>query len=1442
MIVIKHGLKQGSKGPTMLEQSGAVFDAAGDRYPDWKQVIPKKTTTIAKDIDSGRLFTILKQAEAAVKDAQSPKVMLQVNQDGSLGVAAFADIPKDASNFSQASYAHNAHPNPKFQAAYSIKYLLDSMRAMRALGDEKFNLAVASEKNPELGPVMLKSKAADQIIMPFRLEEGDVGFAAGIEKVRKSAPPPEPSSQPKRRSPKGAEAYSESAYPGGPLGKGPAAPADNPGFTVFHVDLPEAVHFIHTLLGGSFPRVREKIRALRGSAMGVFRHNDATGKAEIDIRHDLFGLDEGVMTELRKKAEAFAKAESDIPKERERIYRDKLDELVLDESKRTAPLLALKTIWHEIGHLVDWLPQKMLTRGNLFGHIAALKTYLKHWLPMEPGGTGKPLNAFEKKQLFSEARKQVQREIGEIVETIQVEEPVFADVPVTPDMIRQMFGMSAREQYPDLYTWFAGQTAAVKKEIVRKAMKEIVDDRVAHQAGRQKVGTRTVTKEIRKPGRKPTQEEIKTRFRELLVKAMKERRIADLEMLTSELEPLIAWWRGTEKMEDYFKPATEMFAEAFSVFMNNPAAVAQRAPTYFEMMHHYLDSRPEVRALYGKIQDSIRAGTVMRDRVLRLRDSWAADDKASMKRANDRYNKVGEDLLDNVIYHYDRQFGPMYRVASRGPNAGRVSRVIGDFLYRASEHELFLGRMNRTVSMPLLKANLDWNDLGEYMFHKHVTESRYVRNEKHELRAIANPGGWEAKQSTKRLREMQTSTYTPEQFRVLEAAQRQFRKLYEEHVVQPMRASKMASPELMKAIEDRVFYATFAKSKGYEDLTGIDALLDSQLGTGVGGRIYRQFGHLGDIKQPATATTLKALSLISSIARNDVKREAIDLLRSDSPEMMREADRAWSGKRLAPVHVETQDVGTVYVMNEGKVSAYYVPKMWADMLNGGNTIENKVVLGFLKATRGIKNVFTQLNYGFWPVAAARDSLAWIAQMPGAGPWSLAREAIPSILAAARSINHTKENADAEAVLKRRMAISRADPQGLQSTVGNEYDLKLASFGLNPTAWNKEHKAFTRWLDRSWNAYRELGQIFERSFKIAGMRYLDRRYPNMPEWQKREIVRERAGSPDFLQRGVSSNVADLLMFFFNPWKEGVRSLAKAAKQNPISFTAKTVAFVNLPTVAMAMAVSGAIGDEIKKMFRSVPDYDMTNYLVVPLGWADKQQKTVAYLRFPLWEPARIMHGLLFKALTGRGQGYGSYLGGQVPGMNPLIDITRAWMTYEIAGKNPYDYPRGRQIISDTAYEAGPAYARPELRRWTWNAIGGGLFAKKTPDLIDQPDPKAVEKFLRLPVISNVLGRWIKVSNAGLRDAATSLEQPILQEQAQMRGAVLKMIVKLERDEKLTDAERVILNDPYALGYLMEKLPKALRSKASPLLRLLDNAKTKKGKQAILASPELTEPVE
>jgi len=1256
--------------------------------------------------------------------------------------------------------------------------------------------------------------------------------------------------------------FSPPALGGGDLGKTPPrapSPVDDPRHSVFDavpMEMPEAVRMVKALTG-LYPKIREKL----GRAAGLFRFTQGEGgKGRVELKASIFDLlDANDKARIRQEAVDYAKATGGTAREQANIARER-EAFLLDEAYEAAksenPKQAMKVIWHEIGHVVDWLPDHIIRgRGNFFGRIASLKGYLKHVLPLDPKRIGpfqqKPTPA-ETVKIRKEAYAAAQADIGpmrEIIETILVEEPIYREAGITPEMVKQLFGMDARETMPELYRWFAEQSREVKKEVVRAAMQGIVDARLksVSGAGREQVGTKTVKREVRRrEGRPPTPQEVASKFKELFRAELERRNVAELTTLKAELEPLIAWWRGTEKMPDYFKTSEEMYAEAFSVFANNPAALEARAPTYAKLLWNYLDRKPQVRALYDQIQADIKSGAIMPDRVKALWEMWDRNDARSLVIARDSLKTKGRDVLDNVQYHFDRRFGPIYRAARGTSFQGSIADAVGNFLYRMSEHERYLAGLNEGVGKTLVKHNLDWShDLGEYLFHKRIETERYN---------IANPLGWTSKNSLERLAEMK-ATLGPERFSALEAAATEYRAQYEKFVVAELDAAQMFSPDLQKIIQERAHYATFSAVKGIPDV-GIEKILETRFGASVTPHIFKQLGNAGEIKNPATATVLKGLSLISAAYRNSMKKEVVRMLQSVHPTDITPAKTRWNGKAREAVIVDNNPgVGTIVYLDKGETKAFYVRRVVSDAVNGSSGGDNLAYSLLLNATSYQKALFTQLNYGFWPVNFVRDSMGWMMQMPGAlTPLHWAKNLPRALVAARQSVTHSKPNPWADAALKRKMLISKGDPRGVWAAAENEFEVKLASFGMDPVQWKGQHDAVHR-VVKAWDFYKNLGQTFERVNKISGMLYLDEKFPTMPEWKKREIIRERSGSPNFLERGASNPAIDMVALFYNPWKEGVRGVMKSAKENPMSFTAKATVAVLMPTILQSAAVNGWLGDDRKEQYSSIPDFDLTNYLCVPLGWVDRKARKVAYLRLPLWEPARIAHGTLFQGLTDRGQGIAAHAGGQLPGLNPLWKVGLAWASYA-QGKNPMDTQRGVTVMPPNVFEAGGPATAVEMAKYSWNEMGGSILWRFRNLNLESSPVSDGEKLLATPGINNALGRWIKVSDRGLADQQRSVQNELSGPKAEMRLGVDEILRRMTGEgswdnlqrgvasgddaavqramsaAQLSPAERMLMREPYAQKYFATKFPELMMSKANVNAKLWFDAKSNEEREKLI----------
>lgn len=261
-------------------------------------------------------------------------------------------------------------------------------------------------------------------------------------------------------------------------------PVDDPLYTNLPIEMPELVEFAELLGQGKLPKIRERL----GRAIGLFRfERDKADSGSIELRADIFNLVQPEDKQrLQREALEYARKikELDPTADETKVYRDRyavLYEQLLAERKKQDPVLARKTLAHEIGHWVDFLPEGLISRGNILGHIAALKGYTKTLLSEKPGAPG-PLTDKERAALRRRAERELKAlrgEVREIVEEIVREEPIYKEFPVTPDDVKGLMGLNARDATPELYEWFAKQERAIKKQILKAAMQGLVDERAA---------------------------------------------------------------------------------------------------------------------------------------------------------------------------------------------------------------------------------------------------------------------------------------------------------------------------------------------------------------------------------------------------------------------------------------------------------------------------------------------------------------------------------------------------------------------------------------------------------------------------------------------------------------------------------------------------------------------------------------------------------------------------------------------------------------------------------------------------------------------------------------------------------------------------------------------------------------------------------------------------
>jgi hypothetical protein len=1069
---------------------------------------------------------------------------------------------------------------------------------------------------------------------------------------------------------------------------------------------------------------------------------------------------------------------------------------------------ATATLAHEIGHWVDYLPEKTMARGNILGRIASLKGYMKATMPKAPGALG---------EITPEDRKRIKKEAKNLLsKPREIDEEITRIFDVTPDDILSIWNAATAglKSNVDLYRYVAGLNTAEKKSIVKEALKGLVPNELKR--------FKTIVTE--KTGKKITVEapasdaELRAKYEEMIQAEIKKRELLSREEIMLELKELSRTWKPfdpqvSRAFTKYRYSGAELYADAFSAMMVRPSLVKQLAPKFYDAWFAYLENKPEIKSIYDEIIDRYRSGDTQRHRVERLRKSFRENDQLYLQEVDSEFtlkDKLAREIIDvnHAILKYILKIGERNIPAHLNPRY-----KLEDMAYSGSESEWYMTQIYRESVLPLDKAGLDWVDLGELMFHKRITapvEEFGGRSQ------IANPLGWYKDISNARLRE-QLASMTPEQRDAIGRASEGARKAHE-FIIQKWADSHTYPKDLIDKMMDAKNYATW----------DVAHWLDERYGKGTGARLHHQIGTLSSITNPATATIMKDLSIIKSVNVMAAKRSVVAFMREYraqlglEPNMVRRSDRGRGGRAIEP---RTSDLGMIQYLNEGKLESWYVPFHIAEMFDA-NPIQSWAVSQVFRAMANpFRALFVNYNPGFMLVNARRDFMRAMNNLPGAYTGNFAATWWKSLAPAYRSIFAIPDSV-VEEMLKGKMLISVADRHGFNpEDVQIEKLLKM--YNLKPIKWENN---ITRPIWNFFNYLDNIGKVIERTTKVASYEYLKKKFPDMPNEVIAHIVRN-SGSPDFLRAGRASPLFNNLLLYSNVFKEGIRSDAEAIHgylgssketlemkkqkeqwryRGESEWIFKKAYRLILPKMLMFSAILGVMGRDQQTAMNGVSEYDMTNYLIIPLG-ITPEGKSV-YFRYPLDETSRFVGGVFWKLLNVNKHKAISdlfdYTAGQAPAVAPLLGAAVDTTLYA-SGINPLNMFSGNRAVPEDVFKAGGLRSHKAFAEYMSGKLGGNIVYKFQHDDVDRIKGE-LEKILGYPIVSNTIGRFIKVSDYGVKEKLKSETDKIEQRRASENLDLKDSVNKILRGEKLDEKDAQVI---YTLA-AREAMDKMLEGKPMP----------------------------
>jgi hypothetical protein len=902
--------------------------------------------------------------------------------------------------------------------------------------------------------------------------------------------------------------------------------------------------------------------------------------------------------------------------------------------------------------------------------------------------------------------------------------------------------------------------------------------------------------------------------------------------LREQMWELSKYWRPVDEATAspgylaYRKGSDEIYADFISALFNDPRMVAEKAPTAYNVFFEQLDKKPAVRDVYFDIQSILRTGDVVKERRSAVGQMFKQTEQESKERQIQI--EAEQELKEkSIFFRFKHQFVDITEsVREKVSEARRRGKVLSDEdnpQYYLEERNYLSGKIRaeiddrfNSVYQDLQRNDLTWEDLGELMFYERILKG--------DRKDIANPLGYQPDFIRDLLGEADEkvdisklnvngdegvssmrATLGDAKYEMLKNLAVTYRQNLKELFKQG-REEGLYNSDLEKLFEENAYYVPFKGAK-YSGTTRTTFGVKQQKGT------------LGNIENPANTGIEKAVSIIRAIERNRATRKTVDFLKSEFASDVEVAKKDSDGHPIEP----KKDTGLSLVtfMRDGKVEGYYVDRYIGEALNKNTIHGNLFIDGLRFFNSGLfRPLFITFNLGFQTFNFVRDLKRFWKNVPGmtlGRAMTLYAKSARASKIRAFGLPKNPSKADLEAYelinkLEREqvLSITYNDIAKGQDLEDAQIERILREVGIRETP-----KTFDGPIARTlgisaqtpivkqmlviMDFVEKTGNLIETMPKVAGVKALE---GTMAPKEMRSFVRKYVGSPDFQAGGKFKPYMNEVFLFSNAIFQGIRADYEIATQPSTrsGYWMKTTMSEIVPKALMLALAYGLFGDELKKMFENVSEYDKTNYSVVPLGY-DENGKTV-YVRVPSDESGRLIGGLMWKVARSMGDpeklaeletytNLLSYAGGQVPGFTPTLGVANSLATF-IAGENPYDSFRGRNVLTDQQQQAGGTERLYPFMAWMFEQLGGGIFMKLYTQSPYPETPSLSEKVARFPLVGNVYGRFVRSSDYGqteqLREITNQVKQDKARESLQNKRTVYKY-VDMARGMSDTEAQKI-----------------------------------------------------
>jgi len=1061
----------------------------------------------------------------------------------------------------------------------------------------------------------------------------------------------------------------------------------------------------------------------------------------------------------------------------------KAPRIVINEALQKNPEQFTMTMAHELGHLIDFLPNKTLKRGNILGSIATLKGYMNKWIAGKNDGA-KPLDPKEIAKMKAEAEKIAKSREKETNKEIEQE------LKITPETVLEIFrDPNARAKIdPEFYEAFIKLDSALKKEVVKDALKGMMSHHIKALAD--KVNGRKVDPKLT--------EEANKIFKQMFEKEIKERGLVNVEMITKELKNLSAKWKPFNRAADpkytkYRDGPRELMADFMMAWLLKPQWVKHNAPKTFEMWHYYLDAKPEVMKIWHRIQDDLISGPDVRlgKPIKALKQMFRDVDAKMLEKMESEYkgsiiDVIHYEMVDHFSFLTGRLTGVTGETRWHSPQAKNLEWAIDNFRYRHAALKVYRDTVEREVLKPAKDLGLDVHDISVMMFLRNLTESGQRKNMISSLGINKIPKELQSKLGDRSVENLYEyfAKEKPDLIRLTDA----FYRIRQEHIIPEIKESRMFDETVIKNMEQNYQYGTFNVAEHL--LKRMEKYGSNATATLA---MKKSRGYAGDIQNLLGATMEKDMLLLVEAKRHRTMKLTVDWLiqnkswleqynRSFTGQGMKLRDIATEGleriimkpKRISATKLEAPPKGMkpFHYMVNGELKTYYVNKFIADAFSANPLLTFYSMRQVTLSGDIFRKLFTEYNPAFWPVNSIRDVNRSIKLLPnaryfdiaGGGKNSYVKFLFKAIKPAYKSI--FKDGTELTRWMEKEGFLismvegyrGQAGSKAIRRGVDNDTFMIEKLLDKEVKQNGNLNKLYDKTFGQLFNKLGNFARMFERVPKIAGTMFLkDQIKRGKLKMDDKELmirVQSEVGSPNFLRQGKMHTITNNLFLYSNAAKEGWRADYNRFREAPASVGTKFIAYNVTPKLLQKAFTLGLFGTSIGYLYKyGVSEWDQINYIPIVLGTTPDGR--AVYFRIPQDETSRLINGLFFKAMDlpfkdSAGEVLSTpadmiaYLGkGGTPDLNPIFELLSNLMTW-MTGMTPFDDWRGTTAIDEDVDKAGGIQRHIDILKWFFNTYSGTGFHKFKSNDYDEMTTE-LEKILDFPIIGQPISRFLKIGD-------------------------------------------------------------------------------------------------